>query len=116
MDGVDEPCSPTPPTGASAPERTFDVLRRPDIFTCSRHGGAIRRSPQGGPTSARVETTDPNGPDLARALLNPRSDQTSHFASSEGFRWWRRERTRHQHSSCAVQGRSRPIGLARYGL
>src|SRR4051812_31588277 len=36
MDGVDEPCSPTPPTGASAPERTFDVLRRPDIFTCSR--------------------------------------------------------------------------------
>src|SRR3954452_1327498 len=38
MDGVDEPCSPTPPTGASAPERTFDVLRRPDIFTCSRQG------------------------------------------------------------------------------
>src|SRR4051794_31487840 len=28
----------------SAPERTFDVLRRPDIFTCYRHDMAKRRS------------------------------------------------------------------------
>src|SRR3954447_18476437 len=37
MDGVDEPCSPTPPTGQHQHQkRTFDALQKPDIFTCSR--------------------------------------------------------------------------------
>src|SRR4051794_13692176 len=38
MDGVDEPGSPTPPTGQHQHQkRTFDALQKPDIFTCSRH-------------------------------------------------------------------------------
>src|SRR5215203_5328055 len=38
MDGVDEPCSSTPPTGQHQHQkRTFDVLRKPDIFRRSRH-------------------------------------------------------------------------------
>src|SRR3954463_8046333 len=37
MDGVDEPCSPTPPTGQHQHQkRTCDVLQMPDIFTRSR--------------------------------------------------------------------------------
>jgi hypothetical protein len=35
---VDEPCSPTPPTGQHQHQkRTFDVLQKPDIITGSRH-------------------------------------------------------------------------------
>src|SRR3954451_19287503 len=37
MDGVDEPCSPPPPTGQHQHQkRTCDVLQMPDIFTRSR--------------------------------------------------------------------------------
>jgi hypothetical protein len=41
MDSVDEPGSPTPAHRPSAPERTFDVLRRPDIFTCYRQWRSV---------------------------------------------------------------------------
>src|SRR4051812_34685787 len=46
MDGVDEPCSPTPPTGQHQHQkRTFDALQKPDIFTCSRQRHVTRLLP-----------------------------------------------------------------------
>src|SRR3954465_5148268 len=98
MDGVDEPCSPTPPTGQHQHQkRTFDALQKPDIFTCSRHStsgsranpartasgdrsptqshgprSSRRTSPSHvRPTAGRTPVTPPSGPHLP-----PRSDLT----------------------------------------
>jgi sulfite reductase alpha subunit-like flavoprotein len=56
VDGVDEPCSLYPAHRASAPERTFDVLRRPDIFTCYRQNTLFAGSESGARTWAILAT------------------------------------------------------------
>src|SRR3954470_10032801 len=82
MDGVDEPCSPTPPTGQHQHQkRTFDALQKPDIFTCSRHRDRLRNA--GASSLVRPMRGYPEM--IVRAIVAPGAERImERLFSSEG--------------------------------